>query len=273
MTVSEYKNKYYEFKDNYIGKFVDFDKQWGCQCLDLVQQYVTEEFGISWEILATNYAGNLNYEPKYSQMLTVFDEVPTTAMITGDIVVWSNNAGGHIAIFDSFDGVNCFYLTQNDGTGDYPSGATRCGILNVYGEAKAYRLKGVVPDEPSKEINIGDTIRIETIEPYKYYVADETKVLWGIYQIRENESAGGEQNFTWRDNGIPEICVDLVDENGNKLPNSDYTHCVAGDKFVFARDFKVISIAYENNMRYLYLDFDNNPENRFWVVDKYCKKV
>ena len=272
MTVSEYAKKEEEFKAKYIGKNVDFDGQWGCQCLDLVQQYVTEEFGLSWEILAVDWVGKLNYEPKLSQMLTVFDEVPLTQMLKGDIVVWSNQAGGHIAIYDSWNGINCFYVTQNDGTGDLPMGATRCGILNVYGEAHAYRLKGITPDEPT-DINVGDTIRIHTIEPYKYYVADETKVLWGIYQIRENENAGGADAFTWRDNGIPEVCVDLVDDNGNKLPDSDYTHVVAGDKFVFARNFKVMAITYDNGMRYLYLDFDNNPENRFWVVDKYCEKI
>lgn len=146
MTYNEIAKKYEEFKKKYIGKYVDFDHQYGPQCLDLAQQYVTEEFGISWEILATGWAGNLNNEPKYSQMLTTFDEVPTNQMIKGDIVVWSNTLGGHIAIFDSWDGVNCLYLTQNDGTGENPSGATRCGTLNIQGIAKAYRLKGAKPD-------------------------------------------------------------------------------------------------------------------------------
>lgn len=190
MTVSEYANKYYEFKNKYIGKHVDFDGQYGAQCLDLVQQYVTEEFGISWEILATEYAGNLNYEPKYSQMLTVFDEVSTLQMITGDIVVWSNNAGGHIAIFDSFDGANCFYLTQNDGTAKHPQGVTRCGILNVYGKAKAYRLKGITPDDPTPkptEFKVGDyvvpTILID-------YAGTPLVQYDDLYQIIEKDERG-----------------------------------------------------------------------------------
>lgn len=265
MTVSEYAKKEEECKWNTIGTTVGSG-----QCWDLVQLYVTQYLGVpEWVLAGCGYVNNLLYPPKINDVLEYFDEVPMTQMLKGDMVIWE---AGHIAIFDLWDGENCIYLTQNRGTGEQPIGGVYLSSFNL-GEAHAFRLKGIMPDPVSKEINVGDTIRINTIPPYKYYVADETKVLWGIYQIRENENAGGADAFTWRDNGIPEICVDLVDDNGNKLPDSDYTHCVAGDKFVFARNFKVMAITYDNGMRYLYLDFDNNPDNRFWVVDKYCEKI
>lgn len=140
--------------------------------------------------------------------------------------------------------------------------------------SEANKINSTSPVEPTtQDIKVGSKIKIGTIAPYKYYIADDVQIKYGIYQIRENVNAGGENAFEWRDNGIPEACVDLVDENGNKLPNSDYTHTKKGDKFIFAKTFEVKKIAYDNNKKYFYLDFDGNADNRFWVIEDYCYLV
>jgi hypothetical protein len=129
-----------------------------------------------------------------------------------------------------------------------------------------------VYDKP-KTIEIGSKVKINTIPPYKYYVADDVQNKYGIYQIRENVNAGGEKNFEWKDNGIPEVCVDLVHSDGRKRSDSDKVHAKKGDKFVFAKTFTVKKIAYDNNRKYFLLDFDGNADHRFWVIGDYLRLV
>jgi len=142
MTVSEYAIKEEQCKQATLGKVIGNN-----QCWDLVQYYVTNYLGVpEWVLAGCGYVNNLLYPPKINDVLQYFDEVPTNQMIKGDIMIWEI---GHIAIFDNFDGANCWYLTQNDGTGENPHGATRIGILNL-GSGRAFRLKGITPNKKIK---------------------------------------------------------------------------------------------------------------------------
>jgi hypothetical protein len=109
------------------------------------------------------------------------------------------------------------------------------------------------------------------MSPYKYWVADDVQVKYGIYQIREDVNAGND--FEWKDNGIPEACVDLVHNDGRKRNDSDKVHAKKGDKFIFAKTFTVKKIAYDNNRKYFLLDFDGNADHRFWVIGDYLRLV
>lgn len=122
--------------------------------------------------------------------------------------------------------------------------------------------------EPT-EINVGSKVKISTISPYKYYIADDVQIKYGIYQIRENLNAGGEKAFDWKDNGIPEACVDLVHSDGSKRIDSDKVHIKKGDKFVFAKTFTVKKVTCDNNRKYFLLDFDGNANHRFWVIEDF----
>ena len=141
MTVSEYAKKEEECKRDTLGKYIGFG-----QCYDLVQLYVTKYLGVpEWVLGGCGLVSNMLYSPKLDDLLQYFDEVPMTQMIKGDIVIWYV---GHIAIFDNWDGVTCWYLTQNTGTAEHPVGGVYLGTLNI-GEARAFRLKGITPDEPT----------------------------------------------------------------------------------------------------------------------------
>ena len=124
---------------------------------------------------------------------------------------------------------------------------------------------------PSNKIEVGSKVKITTMSPYKYWVADDVQVKYGIYQIREDVNAGND--FEWKDNGIPEACVDLVHSDGRKRSDSDRVHAKKGDKFVFAKTFIVKKIAYDNNRKYFLLDFDGNADHRFWVIEDYLRLV
>lgn len=125
----------------------------------------------------------------------------------------------------------------------------------------------------ANNIGIGSKVKIGLMNGAKKWIADDVQVKYGIYQIRENVNAGGTNAFDWKDNGIPEACVDLVDSNGNKRADSDRVHCKKGDKFVFAKTFTVKQIANDNGKTYYLLDYDGNANHRFWVVGTYLKLV
>ena len=184
---------YNDFKNKYIGKVVDYDGSYGGQCWDLAQFYFTECLGLPASILSgVGYVGNMLKEPKISLLLQYFDEVPTTDMWSGDVVIWERH---HIAIFDNWDGKSCWYLSQNNaGTGENPKGATEIAIIGLGGVARAFRKKGwkkpevkpePKPEEPKKEeFKVGDKVKpIKLVDYYgthlvqydEYYTISEIK--------------------------------------------------------------------------------------------------
>lgn len=93
---------YQEFKNKYNGKFVDYDGQYGAQCWDLGQKYLTECLGLPASVLGgCGLVSNMLYPPKRNELNKYFNEVPTNDMHPGDICIWEY---GHIAIFDNWDG-------------------------------------------------------------------------------------------------------------------------------------------------------------------------
>jgi len=138
---------YKEFKNKYNGRLLDYDGSYGGQCWDLAQYYFTKCLELPANILSgCGYVGNMLKEPKLSLLLKYFDEVPTTNMYPGDVVIWEKH---HIAIFDNWDGKSCWYLSQNNaGTGENPKGATEITRVGLSGVARAFRKKGTKKEEP-----------------------------------------------------------------------------------------------------------------------------
>ena len=102
---------YQEFKNKYNGKKIDVDGAYGAQCWDLGQKYLTECLKVPASVLSgCGLVSNMLKDPKRKDLLKYFDEVPTTDMYSGDIVIWEY---GHIAIFDHWDGKQNHYFSQN----------------------------------------------------------------------------------------------------------------------------------------------------------------
>jgi len=145
---------YFEFRDKYNGQYIDWDGAYGPQCWDLAQKYFTECLGVpSWVLSGCGLVSNMLYPPKRNDLDVYFDEVDTHAMMAGDVCIWTV---GHIAIFDNWDGYNCYYFSQNPN----PSQVMQC---NLGGEMHAFRLKGSTPPTPPtpptpSSFNIGDKV-------------------------------------------------------------------------------------------------------------------
>ena len=142
-----------------------------------------------------------------------------------------------------------------------------------HGKLKYIDYSDTPAPTPTTKFNVGDKVRVETCKPYKYYVADDVQKIYGIYQVREDLNAGGASLFSWRDNGIPEGCLDKVDANGNKTADSDRVHLRKGDKFVFAKTFTIKAKTVDFGKNYVKLSYTSNPDYDFWVVTDYLKKV
>lgn len=141
---------YQEFKDKYNGQYVDVDgypKEWKWQCFDLVQLYNIEVLNVPDYVLAgCGVVKNMLYGEKRKQLDEYFDEVDTRAMEQGDVCIWDEGAAGHIAIYDHYDGTNCWYFSQNPN----PS---QIMIVNMQGH-HAFRRKKETPPLPPVTDNV-----------------------------------------------------------------------------------------------------------------------
>ena len=134
-------------------------------------------------------------------------------------------------------------------------------------------MGGSPTPQPTSSFKVGDNVRIRTADHYNYYVADDVQKMFGIVQVREDLNAGGENRFSWKDNGIPEKFVDIVNSNGKKVWNSDLIHMKKGYKFVFNRAFRISKTATDSGMKYYQLDAGIGDKYKFWVVGTYLYKV
>lgn len=103
------------FANNLVGQSIDYDGQYGAQCVDLIRHYLRNYFGLT---NTRNYlpAGNAyqiflntnsaNFEKIYNNSATVVPQ-------PGDIIFWNSGTYGHVAIFMSGDANSFISLDQN----------------------------------------------------------------------------------------------------------------------------------------------------------------
>lgn len=132
---------YPDFRNRWTGGRVDYDHVYAYQCVDLILQYIKEEFGI-----ASGVWGNaIDYWQRPSApLLRAFDLVATTECLQGDIVVLyglQGNPYGHIGICDSQGGSTVRLLEQNGAGGGWGVGRDAIGI---YRDIPKGRIAGVL---------------------------------------------------------------------------------------------------------------------------------
>ena len=141
---------YQEFKKKYNGKYVDYDGYYGYQCWDLAQLYFTEVLKLPSSILSgCGNVCNMLKNPKLKLLKEYFNEVPTTNMQPGDVCIWSTN---HIAIFDHWDGKNCWYFSQNP---------NRCQVIKINMDGlHAFRKKGNAKEIVDQILHVGSHVQL-----------------------------------------------------------------------------------------------------------------
>lgn len=136
---------YQEFKDKYNEKYIDYDGAFGCQCWDLIQYYNVEVLNVPDSVFSgCGWVGNmLLWDWKYDELMEYFDEVDVHAMQEGDVCIWAdpkNEQNCHVAVYDHYDGSNCWYFSQNPNP-------CRVMVVNMSGH-HAFRRKKETPPAP-----------------------------------------------------------------------------------------------------------------------------
>jgi hypothetical protein len=112
---------YDEFEKKYLGRAVDFDGVAGVQCVDLVDQYLKDCFGITgvWCNGAKDLYNNFG---DYPALVSAFDRVPNTPELVvrkGDIVVWGGGSWGHTGIGTGEGNVDWFVSLEENTLGQH----------------------------------------------------------------------------------------------------------------------------------------------------------
>lgn len=100
---------YKEFKDKWLSKRIDYDKNYGYQCVDLIKQYLDECLGW-WTVTAL---GNANQIPANLLKKWFWEINPTKSIIQWDIIVRTKWKYWHIAIVDRIIQDYVYVLEQN----------------------------------------------------------------------------------------------------------------------------------------------------------------
>lgn len=167
---------YQEFKNKYNGKYIDFDGYYGPQCWDLAQYYFTEVLNLPSSILSgCGQVKNMLVKPKIDVLRAYFNEVPTNQMVTGDVCIWSSN---HIAIFDHWDGRNCWYFSQNP---------NRCQVM-IINQAGLHAFRKKTAPKPSTTRYVNLPAYIDT---WRFYSPGEAPVKANANGMLKPKKYGG----------------------------------------------------------------------------------
>lgn len=136
-----------EFVAKYNGKAVDFDGTAGVQCVDLVDQFLKDVFGITgvWVQGAKDF---YNKFASYPALVKTFDRIPNTRNLVaklGDIVIWGGGTYGHCAIADGSGNIDTFYSYEQNTTGKHEPTTLICHQYNnKTGVDSCYPVLGVL---------------------------------------------------------------------------------------------------------------------------------
>lgn len=131
--------KLQDFIDKNNGKYVDWDKKYGPQCVDLMRQYCVDVLGIdAYTLPPTDYAKNIfkRFPLTGTEKFTKIKNTPNNFPMKGDIIFWDwkwpvTGIAGHVAIVTGADVNRFIAFSQN-----YPTKST-CRYYN-------YNYKGVL---------------------------------------------------------------------------------------------------------------------------------
>ena len=112
---------YDEFEKKYLGRAVDYDGTAGVQCVDLVDQYLKDCFGITgvWVSGAKDLYNNF---ADYPALTAAFKRVPNTPELVvrkGDIVVWGGGSWGHTGIGTGEGNIDWFVSLEENTLGQH----------------------------------------------------------------------------------------------------------------------------------------------------------
>ena len=112
---------YAQFEKKYKGKAVDYDRVAGVQCVDLVDQYLKDCFGITgvWVNGAKDLYNNFATYPALVKNFTRVSNTRELVVAKGDIVVWGGGTWGHTGIGNGEGNIDYFVSLEENTLGKH----------------------------------------------------------------------------------------------------------------------------------------------------------
>lgn len=219
-----------DFQKKYIGKAVDYDKVAGVQCVDLVDQYLKEVFGITGV-----YVGGAkelyNRFTAFPALVKAFVRIANTRELViqkGDIIVWGGGTWGHTGLGTGNGNKDWFESLEENTLGRHePTQLVKHYFNNRSGADCCYPVLGVLRAKDQSKV-LGTQKTLDTIgmkQGDKNLGVYELKSLLSLAESRKLIST----HITVDDGfgaGTTQVVNELLSQWGFK-PNG-----VAGQEFV-----------------------------------------
>lgn len=139
-TVIPLKERQKVFFDKYVGKCVDFDMNYGCQCVDIVNLYLLEVYN-TYPVIKNVFASDMGIAPSLiiPKSLKYEHLDYSNNLEYGDIVFWTskqNKISNHVAIYIGDDKI----LSQNN-VNDLKKGSSGEIVKIFPGVTKIIKIK------------------------------------------------------------------------------------------------------------------------------------
>ena len=160
-----------DFQKKYIGKAVDYDKVAGVQCVDLVDQYLKEVFGITG-VYVCGAKELYNRFTAFPALVQAFVRVANTRELViqkGDIIVWGGGTWGHTGLGTGNGNKDWFESLEENTLGRHEptqlvkhyfnnrTGVDCCApVLGVLRPKDQSKVLGTLPTLDSKGMKEGD---------------------------------------------------------------------------------------------------------------------
>jgi len=143
---------YTDFKNKYLGKFIDYDKAYGAQCVDLIKQWIADN---GWPMKRGNA---IDWVKNADEFYKWIPNTPSGQPVQGDIIIFSVGQYGHIGVVDCANTKTVDVLNQNwpHGNTTDPVIVTRFNYANpkVVGWLHPKALDTPVLQEDPKDVRI-----------------------------------------------------------------------------------------------------------------------
>lgn len=169
---------YEQFEKKYLGVAVDYDHSAGVQCVDLVDQYLYDCFGITgvWVTGARDFYNNFNSWPAMTAAFTRIANTRDLVVQQGDIVIWGGGTWGHCAIGTGQGNIDWFESIEQNTLGRHEPTQKVQHIFNrTYGVDGCAPVLGVLRPKKSIESTCKVTYTIKT--KYKKQLDEYVKKL------------------------------------------------------------------------------------------------
>lgn len=156
---------YDEFQKKYIGKAVDYDGVAGVQCVDLVDQYLKEIFGITGVYVSG--AKDLWYNfSSFPALVKAFTQVANTRDLIikkGDIIIWGGGSWGHTGLGTGNGDIDWFESLEENTLGRHePTQLVKHCFNNKSGVDCCYPVLGVLRAKDQSKV-LGTLKTLDTI--------------------------------------------------------------------------------------------------------------